>query len=441
MNRFYRFTAIVLFLSLPLAAVAQDFAPFRYDTEKEIKEDIMKAGGEVYVSDFEGDKSVSVPRGYEPFYISTFGRHGARYVHDAGTYTKFKNLLDSAFVAGILTEKGLDLMKRYEAFYPLVSYREGELTFLGQEQWRKIARQMFASYPQVFEGNTHSEVYSTVVERVLMSMFSFVDELKTLDSDFSFKMDASVKYLTFLQPNKYLSPNYIADKPYSDSTISVLNEFRSKRVNPQDFTLRFFKDTALVVKYFDNLWDFESRLMNLVMDIQCLDGVENPFEGIFTADELFRIWEVRNFEGYLWAGASPLTDNKARLASYSCLEEIISSATEDMKEGNVRLRLRFSHDSGLLPLLSFMRLNNFGAVINNPDEVKDYWRSFEIPMASNLQLVFYRNSGGHILVRPLYNGKSAVLPFKEKIPGFYDWEEFKSYYQAEISEAKTKLCK
>ena len=139
-------------------------------------------------------------------------------------------------------------------------------------------------------------------------------------------------------------------------------------------------------------------------------------------------------------GASPLSDKKRVMASSAALKEIITNAEKDISGNNVDLRLRFSHDSGLLPLLVFMRLNNFGAVIDKPEDVKNYWRSFDIPMASNLQLVFYRSrKNKKLLVKPIYNGKPAVLPFKAVSWPYYSWSDFKDYYIPLIEDAEVFL--
>ena len=358
---------------------AQDFAPFRYDTESEVYDNFWKAGGELFVDDFAVVEDIKAPSGYKPFYISLFGRHGARFVHETELYSRLATLFRNAEIAGKLTPEGKSLALRYKDFYGKVAHREGELTFKGQLQWRNIAKRMYASYPEVFRKNTFAKVYSTDFERVLMSMFSFVDELRVLDRSFDFNMDAGLVYLDFLNPNASKSPSFVKGRPLSANAL----------VSRADF---------------------------------------------------FAFWEVRNYNGYLMMGASPLSDKKRVMASSAALKEIITNAEKDISGNNVDLRLRFSHDSGLLPLLVFMRLNNFGAVIDKPEDVKNYWRSFDIPMASNLQLVFYRSrKNKKLLVKPIYNGKPAVLPFKAVSWPYYSWSDFKDYYIPLIEDAEVFL--
>ena len=44
------------------------------------------------------------PKGYEPFYISHYGRHGARYQTSDKAYKRLRKQLDSALTAGLPTE-------------------------------------------------------------------------------------------------------------------------------------------------------------------------------------------------------------------------------------------------------------------------------------------------------------------------------------------------
>ena len=91
-------------------------------------------------------------------------------------------------------------------------------------------------------------------------------------------------------------------------------------------------------------------------------------------------------------------------------------------------RRHYIHE--MLPLVSYMRMDNFGAVVDDPKEVRNYWRSDKVPMAANLQLIFYRcKRNPEILVKVLYNGHEASLPIPQVAPSFYSWTAFKDYYR------------
>ena len=52
------------------------------------------------------------PAGYEPFYVSHYGRHGARYMTDDDAYKYVLGKMDTAQVRGWLTEKGKEVYER-----------------------------------------------------------------------------------------------------------------------------------------------------------------------------------------------------------------------------------------------------------------------------------------------------------------------------------------
>ena len=115
----------------------------------------------------------------------------------------------------------------------------------------------------------------------------------------------------------------------------------------------------------------------------------------------------------------------------------MANADRNITSGKVRLDLRFTHDTAVLPTASFMRINNFGAVISDPHEVKNYWRSDQIPMASNIQFIFYRSKkSSEILIKVLYNGHEASLPLAEVAPSYYSWNAFKDFYYKLIEDVK-----
>jgi hypothetical protein len=57
-------------------------------------------------------------------------------------------------------------------------------------------------------------------------------------------------------------------------------------------------------------------------------------------------------------------------------------------------------------------------------------------MASNLQMVFYRNRKGHVLVKFLYNEKESRLIGLEPevVDYYYDWEKVRAAVMSRFSE-------
>lgn len=428
---------MVVAWALSTGAAAQNV---RHDTWAEIQAVPAKANGEYYMYEWDLPSPSRPPKGYKPVYISHIGRHGARYALRDDIYESVRDLLEQARAEEQLTPAGEDLRRRYEAFYPSVAYRGGELTFSGQEQHRKIAEKMFRDYPSVFRGQTHAEVLSTSVHRVLQSMTAFLERLQDLDRTFDCRFDAGNVYLPVLDPMSSKSPRHKARKPYSESVRQTLRQMQEQAYDTKAFAARYFRDPAWLEGH-GGAWALAQNLRLIIVDIPCLDfEPQDNFDDVFTQEELFRLWEYRNYTGYLMNGRSPLTDNKTCLEAGGMVREMIEHADEDLQNGNVNLRLRFSHDSALMPLLSFMEVDTFGASVADPYEVKDWWRCFEIPMACNLQLVFYRSRRSpEILVVPLLNGREAKLPFPAMEGPFYRWSDFKAWYLPRIKAAETFL--
>ena len=68
------------------------------------------------------------------------------------------------------------------------------------------------------------------------------------------------------------------------------------------------------------------------------------------------------------------------------------------------------------------------------------FQSWKIPMASNVQFVFYRGRQGDILVRVMYNEQDQLLPLPDQsLAPYYRWEDFKAYYSAVCEKAKALI--
>ena len=404
------------------------FGDCPYDTRSEIMANLRKAGGEYYMYEMDLPAPTPAPKGYKPFYISHFGRHGARYALDEGLYERLRNLLSQAHADGILTEKGEELYCRYESFYPRVAYRGGLLTQKGRQQERAIAGTMLADYPAVFKGKTRVKVISTDSHRVLVSMNAFLDALREVDRDLQYEMDYGRPYLPVLEPSKSSSPEYVQGKPFSPSIVRKIERF-SRRVDLDLMTERFFRDAAWLEAHGGKKAFIES-LKTAVVDLPCLDDPgEDDFSDLFTAEELYRMWQVRNYQGYLYYADAPGTDAQRCREMAGTVRDFIEKAEEDWQDGTA-LRLRFSHDTGLMPLLTFMGINHFGDRLEDPFDVENHWRSFDIPMAANLQLIFFRGKkGDDILVKALLNGREATLPLSPVSGPYYRWEDFKAHFQ------------
>ena len=405
------------FLSLCSAAYAQ------HDTRAEVLADIERAGGVHYLYPMNQPIPASAPKGYKPFYVSHVGRHGSRFALGTTVYEDLLAIWVKGHENGWLTPEGEELYEAYVQLYPSIARREGILTLKGQGQHRYIASQIYKNYPEVFKGETHASAVSTESHRVIVSMFSFLTELDNLDRDFTFDANYGQPFQSYLLPDVIDSD---AER-HGDAEVKF-NKFRDEVLDLDAMLGRWFTQPDSLVR---NKYKFVFDLHTMVSTLDNLDTpVPMKLYELFTPEERYQLWRVNNYRDYQLCAGSPDTQNLRMKSLRGLLDDFIDKADEDLASGAVQLRLRFAHDSTLMPLLSLMNVNGMGAVIENPYEVEQVWQSYNIPMACNFQLIFFKSKKNpDILIQPLLNGFPAKLPFPEAAPGFYRWQDFKAFYR------------
>lgn len=409
--------AIFLFSLAAMAVSAQA----QHNTREEIYADIERAGGVHYLYPMDQPAPTSAPKGYKPFYMSHVGRHGARFALGSTVYEDMLSVWTKAREKGWLTPEGETFCKAYVELYPELSRREGNLTRKGQEQHRYIAAQIYKNYPALFKGATHASAVSTISHRVIVSMYSFLGELGKLDKDFSFDADYGYPYQAYLLPE-------VIDSGSDRGGADKFNAFRDEVLDMDGILGRWFTRPDSLVS---NKYKFVHDLHVVVSTLDNLDcPVPSVLYDLYTPAERYALWRVGNYRDYQTVGNSPDTENLRVKAMKALLNDFIVKAQEDMAGGKVQLRLRFAHDSTLMPLLSLMDVNGMGIRLENPYEVENYWRSFDIPMACNFQLIFFKSKKNpEILVQVLLNGREATLPLEMAAPGsFYRWSDILARY-------------
>ena len=104
-----RFLAAIACVAFVLSAWAQS------SPADLLKADPRKAYGTDYPYEFTTAKLTKAPRGYKPFYISHYGRHGSRYYWNAFLYRELDSLLTIAHQRQQLTAEGEAFYRKFEA--------------------------------------------------------------------------------------------------------------------------------------------------------------------------------------------------------------------------------------------------------------------------------------------------------------------------------------
>ncbi len=369
------------------------------------------------------------PAGYEPFYISTYMRHGSRFLIDGNDYLFPLRTLQEADAQGKLTSLGRETMKKLDVMHRMSEGRLGELTPLGARQHRGIAERMFHNFPQVFADSALVDARSTVVIRCILSMTAECLRLQALNPRLRFRNDASYHDMYYMNaPAPHVIDSVVA-LPRVKETVAG---FVKKHVRPSRLMSALFTDEAYVRDHVDSV-----RLMRRLFDVACnMQSHDTDMElySLFTDRECYDLWRCENLSWYLGNANASLTDHLMPYREAALLRDILDKADDALKQGVPAASLRFGHESCLLPLAALLELDNCGEDYPDLETLDQHWRAYKIfPMASNIQFVFYRKAGSEdILLKVLLNEHETKLPVKAASAPYYRWEDVEAYYRKKL---------
>ena len=137
---------------------------------EQVKADPRKAYGTDYPYPETVAPLTKAPKGYKPFYISHYGRHGSRYYWNAMLYRDLDSLLSKAHRRHQLTALGEAFRDKFMAAKDEMSACVSELSDLGWEQHQRIARVMYNNFPEVFKKGGNVLAISSLTGRCVLSM-------------------------------------------------------------------------------------------------------------------------------------------------------------------------------------------------------------------------------------------------------------------------------
>ncbi|MBO4830286.1 MAG: histidine acid phosphatase [Fibrobacter sp.] len=440
-------------------------------------------------------KYTKAPAGYKPFYISHYGRHGSRYHHSADEYKYIAETLAKADSANALTPLGKQVNALAQTLKSEAMPRTGDLTQAGVHQHMGIAKRMAKNFPEVFKdrkaGNKkaapHVKAYASTSGRCIVSMAAFVGELRVQFPKIEPELVSGKSYMPFICAFDWGKLDYSKAPAYTAESDKLW-----QNVDPKPLLQKLFADTAYAAKNID-AGTFYNRLLEITdlfpgMDSALVASVEkaanapvSTLREIYTPEERVTRWKAQNAWWYSLLGTSPLINKSngtdfAKGTLQNILDEADTVLAGDAKSVPVAATLRFGHDAGLLPLAALMQLPVANAKVADLSKLHEQWTDFRvIPMAANLQIVFYRKGdasptptkaaspapakagatsgatpGANVLVKVLYNEIEQILPVpcgnepatnataapdagkptKQKCPAapYYRWEDFRDFY-------------
>lgn len=384
------------------------------------------------------------PKGYVPFYMSHYGRHGSRWLISKDSYTSVVEPMQKARKYGKLTAKGEEVLGQLETFVKLpvpnfpaldgkyegAQLRLGDLSSVGERQHHGIGKRMTENFPEIFKAkNVAIDARSTVVIRCILSMVAECEEFMAANPTARIHNDASEALQYYLNAPRTGLVKAMGTKG---------RDYRKKHATQQQ------ANRLMQVLFNDQQWVSDSlkagsimyNLFEIATNMQSHDTDIDMYP-LFTNDEIYEQWRIRNIGWYLDYGPAPQTGGVMPFSQKNLLRNIIETADTVTQ---TQATLRFGHEVCVMPLACLLELGNCGIAVDNLDELDKYWRNYRIyPMASNIQLIFYKpkkslNSkpsslnSPDILVKALLNEREVTLPIPTDQYPYYNWAKLRQYY-------------
>ena len=373
------------------------------------------------------DNLTPAPEGKHPFYISHYGRHGSRYISNRKGYDIPFRMMAQAESVDELTPTGKKVLEEMRLILNDTEDRWGELTYLGGEQHRQIARRMMQRFPEVFEGDAHVHARSTIVPRCMSSMGYAMYEMAITNPHLQIHMESTKRtqsYMNYQDPvlrNNYMTPE--ARKAY--------DAYSLPRTGNSRLMEQIFKNPDIVKEIVDeSFFNYYLMKMGLFLLNTHLKG-NTYLLNLFQTDELYRMWQIDNALWYIQHGACKLNGGKQPYKQRYLLRQLIADADSCISLDRPGAQLRFGHETVLLPLVCLIGINGYDLETDNLDELEErgWWCSSIFPMGSNVQFIFYRSNpkDQDVLLKVLLNEQEATLPIPTDCAPYYHWADLRRY--------------
>lgn len=414
----------LLFVLVSLTAWAQGSA---FD---QLRADPKKSYGNDYPYQPQGTGLTKAPKGYKPFYISHYARHGSRYYWSDQLYNDLDTLLTTAHQKHLLTSEGETFYTKFMNAKQELQTGVSELTQLGWEQHQGIARNMYNRFPEVFKKGGYVWAISSLSGRCVLSMSAFCQELVQCNPAIEIREQSSRFTLDAVVPTDSQNPikhNYPRATPRYEAN---RDKFPSDNSLREKIVPRVFTSTEGLPGDMNRI---AGNLINLYTSLPNINH-EGMMGNIITDQEIVNQWESSNLGSYSWVFVS-------QYQMIPILQDILNKAEAAINGTSNHISdLRFGHDTCIGPLTVLMGINGADRDPEDPYEVKNIYQNWETCKASNIQLVFYRGkkSTDDILVKCLMNEAEATLPVPTDNFPYYKWSDFKQFYNARINSVSQR---
>jgi len=374
------------------------------------------------------------PEGKKPFYLSHYGRHGSRYLSNRKGYDIPYNILVKADSLGKLTSLGKQALDEVKMILDDTEGRWGDLSELGIQQQQHIAHRMINRFPEIFEGPAIVDARSTTVTRCILSMGTALQQMVSLNPQLRVRMDASKKDMWYMNHQD----KQLRQQMQTPVTEEAYHKFCASRIHNPRLMGLLFNDSVYAREQVDEEWLNYYLLKTALIQQNTGMSEKSHLLNFFTFEEIYQFWQRENAWWYFTYGPSPLNGGNQPYSQRFLLRRIIEQADSCLRLPNPGAQLRFGHETILLPLVCLMGINGYDYQTADLEELEQagWWACLVFPMASNLQMVFYRENPNDqdVLLKVLLNEKETRLPLPSDLAPYYRWKDFRQYYLKKLDD-------
>lgn len=373
------------------------------------------------------------PDGYKAFYISHYGRHGSRFLLEETPYRRVRDVLARAEADGRLTEAGKRAYGELLGAWPRIEGRAGCLTPIGADQHRAIARRMAERQGSVFAGNGVVRASTSATSRTKESMEAFCGQLQACFPQLTIVQTTNAALNPYSAASGIPTADDLKTKSPEAEWRSEFDRFCRQRLDAPGFLRRIFTDTAYAAGLCDPV-AFERDFFYLAIHFAGC-GLDIDYLRLFPLDELTALAECDAYVFYQEKGPSELTSDRTWALSAHILRRMLADA-ESAAAAGIAADLRFGHDGCIMSLLTLMQADGWTERTAIPEEAARMWDVSRIPMACNLQWIFYRpcSGCGEVLVRVLLNEEPLRLAVTDET-GLCPWAAMRRFLEERCEAA------
>lgn len=346
-----------------------------------------------------------VPAGFKPFYISHFGRHGSRYLSSEKNVLPALKALRQGKEQKLLTSEGETLLSMAEELYSASEGMWGQLSSLGVEEHKHIASRMVKRCPSVFTDSVR--IMASIFPRCIMSMAASTGEIARL---------APGTKWSYVTGRRYQSIINTSHRPSGwESGASAQRRYLEEHLDAESIIARLFSDPERGKEIVGGHYSFFKSLYNVWAGREAIRL--EPFDlSALIGDDVVSVLAASENVAHYRNMAVPNAD--------SLITDIVHKAEAALARQKPSADLRYGHDNGLLRLFVQIGMEGYPRELDI-EESSRFSFGKKIPMATNLQMVFYRNRKGKALVKFLVNETECALT---ALPGgpYYAWEDVRA---------------